>query len=123
MHETPASDTIHRPSGSPAEHVQEVLLNELKSARYLDLIRRLQQTAHDPTVVESTVNVARTRQAGVHKVAKRIHQAGQASNNAKIHETRIKTKRARYAAELAEPTVRQASHTLHQQSPRRARTF
>jgi CHAD domain-containing protein len=34
-----------------------------------------------------------------------IRQAGHAPNNAKIHETRIKTKRARYAAELAEPTV------------------
>ena len=34
-----------------------------------------------------------------------IRQAGHAPSNAKIHETRIKTKRARYAAELAEPTV------------------
>ena len=36
---------------------------------------------------------------------KTIGQAGLAPSNAKIHKTRIKTKRARYAAELAETTV------------------
>ena len=34
-----------------------------------------------------------------------IRQAGRAPNSATIHEVRIKTKRARYAAELAGPTV------------------
>ena len=86
-------------------NVQEVLLNELKSERYLDLIRRLQQAAHDPTVVESTVTLRDLAKQEFTKLRNAIHQAGQASNNAKIHETRIKTKRARYAAELAEPTV------------------
>ncbi|HMF85888.1 MAG TPA: CHAD domain-containing protein, partial [Nitrospiraceae bacterium] len=38
-------------------NAQEVLLNELKSERYLDLIRRLKQAPHDPTVVESTVTL------------------------------------------------------------------
>jgi CHAD domain-containing protein len=86
-------------------NVQEVLLNELKSARYLDLIRRLQQAAHDPTVVESTVTLRDLAKQEFTKLRNAIRQVGQASNNAKIHETRIKTKRARYAAELAEPTV------------------
>jgi CHAD domain-containing protein len=36
---------------------------------------------------------------------KAIRLAGHTPNNATIHKTRIKTKRARYAAELAEPTV------------------
>jgi CHAD domain-containing protein len=34
-----------------------------------------------------------------------IRQAGQTPNNTNIHKIRIKTKRARYAAELAESTV------------------
>jgi CHAD domain-containing protein len=34
-----------------------------------------------------------------------IRQAGHTPNNANIHRIRIKTKRARYAAELAESTV------------------
>jgi CHAD domain-containing protein len=86
-------------------NVQEVLLNELKSARYLDLIRRLQQAAQDPTVVESTVTLCDLAKQEFTKLRKAIRQADYAPNKAAIHETRIKTKRARYAAELAEPTV------------------
>ena len=86
-------------------NVQEILLNELKSERYLDLIRRLQQAAHTPTVVESTVTLRDLAKQEFTKLRNAICQAGPAPKNAKIHETRIKTKRARYAAELAEPTV------------------
>jgi CHAD domain-containing protein len=86
-------------------HVQEVLLNELKSARYLDLIRRLQQAAHDPTAVESTVTLHDLAKQAFTQLRNLIRQAGHAPNNARIHETRLNTKRARYAAELAEPTV------------------
>jgi CHAD domain-containing protein len=90
-------------------NVQEVLLNELKSERYLDLIRRLQQAAHDPTVVESTVTLSDLAKQAFTKLRNAIREAGHAPNDAKIHETRIKTKRARYAAELAEPTVGKAA--------------
>ena len=86
-------------------NVQAVLLNELKSERYLDLIRRLQQAAQDPTVVESTLTLRDLAKQEFTKLRKAIRLAGQAPNNATIHRTRIKTKRARYAAELAEPTV------------------
>lgn len=86
-------------------NVQEVLLNELKSERYLDLIRRLQQAAQDPTVVESTVTLHDLALQEFAKLRNAIRQAGDTPNNANIHETRIKTKRARYAAELVEPTV------------------
>jgi CHAD domain-containing protein len=84
---------------------QEVLLNELKSARYLDLISRLQQAPHDPTAVESTVTLHDIAKQEFTKLRNLIRQAGDTPNNAKIHKTRIRTKRARYAAELAEPTV------------------
>ena len=86
-------------------NVQEVLLNELKSARYLDLIRRLQQAAHDPTVVESTVTLRDLAKQEFKSCERRFARLGTSPNNATIHEIRIKTKRARYAAELAEPAV------------------
>ena len=86
-------------------NVQEVLLNELKSERYLDLIRRLRQAPHDPTVVESTVTLRDLAMQEFTKLRNAIRHAGDSPNNAKIHETRIRTKRARYAAELAELTV------------------
>ena len=86
-------------------NVQEVLLSELKSARYLDLIRRLKQATHDPTVVESTVTLRDLATGAFKKLRKVIRLVGASPNSAKIHEIRIKTKRARYAAELAEPVV------------------
>jgi CHAD domain-containing protein len=84
---------------------QEILLNELKSDRYLDLVRLLQQAAQDPTAVESTVTLHDLAKQEFTKLRNAIHQAGHTPNNATIHDTRIKTKRARYAAELAESTV------------------
>jgi CHAD domain-containing protein len=90
---------------SQRNHVQEVLLNELKSERYLDLITRLQQAPHDPTVIESTVTLADLAKQEFTKLRNAIRQAGDSPNNANIHKTRIRTKRARYAAVLAEATV------------------
>jgi CHAD domain-containing protein len=86
-------------------NAQEVLLNELKSARYLDLVRRLQEAPHDPTAVESTMTLRDFAKQEFTKLQKAIRQAGRTPNNANIHRIRIKTKRARYAAELAESTV------------------
>jgi CHAD domain-containing protein len=86
-------------------NAQEVLLNELKSARYLDLVRRLQQAVHDLTTVESTVTLRDLAKQEFTKLRNAIRQAGHTPNSATIHEVRIKTKRARYAAELAGSTV------------------
>jgi CHAD domain-containing protein len=86
-------------------HVQEIMLNELRSERYLDLIRRLRQSPHDPTVVESTVTLRDLAKQEFTKLRNAIRQAGDSPNNANIHKTRIRTKRARYASELAEPMV------------------
>ena len=86
-------------------NAQEILLNELKSARYLDLVRRLQQAAHHLTTVESTLTSRDLAKQEYTKLRHAIRQAGRAPNSATIHEVRIKTKRARYAAELAGSTV------------------
>jgi len=85
--------------------IQEILLNKLKSARYLDLVRLLQQAPHDPTAIESTATLHDLAKQEFSKLRKVIRQAGHTPNNANIHRIRIKTKRARYAAELAESTV------------------
>ena len=91
--------------GAQRTNVQEVLLNELKSARYLDLIRRLREAPHDPTAIESTMTLRDLAKQEFTKLRNAIRQAGHTPNNATIHDTRIKTKRARYAAELAESMV------------------
>jgi len=87
------------------ENIQQVLLSELKSARYLDLIRRLQQAAQDPAVVETTIGLSDLAKAAFKKLRKAIERLGSSPNNVRIHEIRIKTKRARYAAELAEQSA------------------
>ena len=87
------------------EHVQQVVLSALRSARYVELVRRLQLAAHDPSVVESTVTLRELAKREFIKLRKAIRQVSRAPNNATIHEIRIKTKRARYAAQLAEPVV------------------
>jgi CHAD domain-containing protein len=86
-------------------NVQEALLSELKSTRYLDLIKRLQLAANDPIVVESTVTLLDLATREFKKLRKVIREAGASPSSATIHMIRIKTKRVRYAAELAEPVV------------------
>lgn len=87
------------------ENIQQVLLSELKSPRYLDLIRRLQQAAQNPAMVETTIALRDLAKSTFKKLRKAIRRLGSSPNNVRIHEIRIKTKRARYAAELAELSV------------------
>jgi CHAD domain-containing protein len=81
---------------------QKILLNELNSARYFDLIKRLKEAAHDPIAVETTITLFGIAKSAFKKLGKAIQNQGSASNKT-IHQIRIKTKRTRYAAELAEP--------------------
>jgi CHAD domain-containing protein len=83
------------------ERVQQVVLSELKSARYFELVRRLQQAAHDPSVVETALTVHELAKREFKKLRKMIRRLGPSPNHAQLHMIRIKTKRARYAAELA----------------------
>ena len=87
------------------KNVQEVLLSELKSPRYLDLTKRLQKATQDLTVIEQSITLRELAKNQFKKLLKAIHRLGTSPNNARLHEVRIKTKRARYAAELAEQTV------------------
>ena len=84
---------------------QEILLNQMKNPRYLDLIRQVREAPHDPTAIESTATLHDLAKQEFKKLQKEIHQAGDKPNNANIHKIRIRTKRVRYAAELAEPAV------------------
>lgn len=78
-----------------------MVLSELKSARYFELIRRLQQAAHDPSLVDTAVTLHELAEREFKKLRKAIRRMGSAPNHAVLHAIRIKTKRARYAAELA----------------------
>ena len=84
---------------------QDVLLSELQRVRYLDLIRQLQDATVNPTAVESALTLHDLATSMFKKLRKVLRQASTSPTSATIHEIRIKTKRARYAAELAAPVV------------------
>ncbi|MBX3306781.1 MAG: CYTH and CHAD domain-containing protein [Nitrospira sp.] len=85
--------------------VQQVMLSELTSARYLELIHRLQQAAQAPSVVESPVGIRELAEGEFRKLRKAVRRLRPSSLDVALHKIRIKTKRARYAAELARISV------------------
>ena len=87
---------------SEREHVQQAILNALKSERYFELIRHLTQAANEPAVVVSTVSLSDIAAGAFTKLRKAMRKLGGAPTDSDLHRLRIKTKRARYAAELAE---------------------
>ncbi len=90
---------------SQRDAVQQMVLSELTSARYFDLIRRLQQAAHDPAVIESPLTVRQLARQAFKKLRKAIRRLRTSPSDVALHKIRIKTKRARYAAELARASV------------------
>ena len=91
------------------EQLQPVLLRELQSTRYLELVQRLHQTAHEPAVVESPLTLLDLAKQEFDKLRATIHRLENRPTNASLHQLRIKVKRARYTAELAEPSVRKTA--------------
>jgi CHAD domain-containing protein len=83
------------------ERVQQLVLSELNSARYFDLVRRVQQAASDPSVVDTTVILRDLAKREFKKLRNAIRNLPSSPSHAALHKIRIKTKRARYAAELA----------------------
>jgi CHAD domain-containing protein len=90
---------------SQRTQVQTVVLRELTSARYFDLVGRLRTAAQDPSVVESTLTLHDLATREFKKLRKTICRMGASPSSATVHKIRIKTKRARYTAELEEPTI------------------
>ena len=91
------------------DRLQPVLLSELKSTRYVELIRRLRQAAREPAVVESPLTVQDLAKQEFKKLRTALHRLEHSPTNTSLHQLRIKVKRARYTAELAEPSVGKAA--------------
>ena len=87
------------------EAVQLMVVSELTGARYVELIRRLQQATQAPSVMESPLTVRDLARREFTKLRKAISRLTPYSSDTALHTIRIKTKRARYAAELARSSV------------------
>jgi CHAD domain-containing protein len=87
---------------SERERAQETLLDEMKSARYLGFVSKLREAAETPAVVNPKYTLMDVAARQFRKLRKTIRRLNRSPSNAELHRVRIKTKRARYAAELAE---------------------
>ena len=92
---------------------QQAVLSEFTSARYLELIRRLQQASQEPSVIDSPLTVRQLARQAFKKLRKAIRRLRPSPSDSALHRIRIKTKRARYAAELAQGSVgKPATHFI-----------
>jgi CHAD domain-containing protein len=85
--------------------VQQQLVRQLRRPRYVDLINRLIPAVREPAIVQNqNDDVTLTDLAGkaFRKLRKAVKELGRSASDAKWHRVRIRAKRARYAAELAE---------------------
>jgi len=85
---------------------QQVVLNALTSTRYLALIRRLQQAAQAPAVIESPLTVLQLARHAFKKLRKALRRLRPSPSDAACTLSGSRPS-ARYAAELAKRAVGQ----------------
>ncbi|HTP41851.1 MAG TPA: CYTH and CHAD domain-containing protein [Nitrospiria bacterium] len=91
--------------GRTREAAQRTLVDQLESPRYLKLVGRLLLAASQPPVVASQATLAAIAAREFKKLRRAMKQLGRTPSHATLHRARIQTKRARYAAELAQAVV------------------
>jgi len=81
---------------------QRALVGEMKSARYLGFLSKLDQAVSEPVVVESDRRIEDIAAGAFKKLSVAMRELPSVPSNADLHRLRIKAKRARYVSELAE---------------------
>jgi CHAD domain-containing protein len=84
---------------------RKALLDALDSARYLALLDRLQRDVDEPPTIESGASLRELAAVEFERLAKAVRRLPPKPSNEDLHAVRIRGKRARYAAELAECAV------------------
>ena len=84
---------------------QQLLRDEMQSAAYLGFLSKLELDAHEPTLVQQDLTLVDLAARQFKKLCKSMSRLPEHPSNAELHRVRILAKRARYAAELAEPYV------------------
>jgi CHAD domain-containing protein len=81
------------------------LVQALGSTRYLTLLARLEEAVPGPRWVGDDIPVEELARKSFRKLAKAANALGKDATDEELHAVRIRAKRARYAAELAETIV------------------
>ena len=81
------------------------LVRALTSTRYFTLLARLEEAVPGPRWVGDDIPVEELARRSFRKLAKSANALGKDATDEELHAVRIRAKRARYAAELAEAVV------------------
>jgi CHAD domain-containing protein len=87
------------------EQARSGLIDALESDRYIELLNRLEEAAQAPRVLEEERTLGSLWKREWKRLRKAAGSVGDEASDGELHRARIKTKRARYAAELAEPAM------------------
>ncbi len=102
--------------GAERTEARAAMMEALRSDRYLKLVDRLEVDADAPQVVSPEVSLRALAAAQFKKLRRTIHDLGPEPSDAALHAARIKVKRARYTAELAEIVVGKAASRFIQRA-------
>ena len=102
--EAAAGELVERIAGE-REAARSAMLVELSSNRYFDLLGVLDNITATLSVVSGGPSLETIAGREFAKLRKTILRAGSTPSDEQLHRVRIRGKRARYAAELAEPLV------------------
>jgi len=81
------------------------ILAALDGERYVKLLARLEKAVHHPKVVATDLSLPAVAAGQFKKLRKAVKALPKNPNDDDLHAVRIRVKRARYAAELAQPIV------------------
>lgn len=101
------------------EQARGTLLKALGSERYLDLLDAIETKLGATPIATSEISLREIAGAEFSKLRKTVRRLGKNPSDAALHASRIRGKRARYAAELAEFTVGKSASSF----VRRAKAF
>lgn len=90
---------------SERKRKHDELMAGLRSEQYLEFVERLIQAAGAPSVVDTDLTLRDIAAREFKNLRKAVHRLEAIPADAELHRVRIKAKRARYAAELAESEV------------------
>ena len=94
------------------QNAQALATEALASSRYLRLLESLEAAARGPRVRRGEVSLAKLAAREFKRLRKVASQLGPDATDDELHRARILGKRARYAAELAEPEVGKPARRL-----------
>jgi CHAD domain-containing protein len=89
--------------------VRGALADAMNSERYFSLLDTLELAADAPPFTGEEVSLAAIAQGEFRKLRRAVNKLPRSPDDEELHAVRIRGKRARYSAELAEPTVGKAA--------------